>query len=84
MYENEYGFWYDSRRHMPCGMRLELFHEHGAHKTCGAGDTVEWRVVTEKGQVIDSGFTCPCCRGCGNKDDIDDVAAWYLEGGYKE
>lgn len=74
---DEYGFWHNSGRNLMNGFRLEKFYEYGEHKTCGAGDTVEWRIIDAEGHVIESGFTCPCCRGCGNKDDIDEVVMRY-------
>lgn len=73
----ELGFWVTSGRQLRDGMQLERFYEYGAHKTCGAGDTVEWRIIDAEGRVIESGFTCPCGRGCGNKDDLDEVVMRY-------
>ena len=46
--------------------------ERSGPEGCGAGTTVEG-FLTRNGSIVAEFATCPCGRGCGNKDVVVDV-----------
>lgn len=38
--------------------------------TCGKGSRVHAVITDSEGNTVFDGITCPCGRGCGNKEDI--------------
>lgn len=46
---------------------------HSNNPSCSSGDFMEvWIVDTLTGNIVWEGTTCPCQRGCNNRDCIRD------------
>lgn len=48
----------------------KLFIEEMENAGCNNGNYPAYRIEDENGNVIQSGITCNCHRGCANTDDV--------------
>lgn len=70
--------WYwRNESELPGGLILQTLHQEGECIYCGSGGHVEWRIVDQSENVVESGTTCPCYNGCANFDDLHEVAAEF-------
>jgi hypothetical protein len=53
------------------GYKLIVLDE-GMETGCNNGQYPEWILTDEKGNIVESGFTCACGRGCSDTDCIRD------------
>lgn len=50
--------------------------ERSSDRACGSGTTVKV-ALTRDGQTVAAFTTCPCGRGCGNKDCVVDNLGYH-------
>lgn len=59
------------------GYRMFFRDNYAGNVSCGGGATSDWLVVDSAGQIVRSGVTCACGRGCCGHDCVADSWGYH-------